>query len=110
MNTLSAFLKKKRTEKEMSMRKLAELANISHTEVKRIEDGTRKQPSPQVLRAIAGALGISLDEIMMIAGYVDDVPAEPIAVAKISEIDELTDDEVKEVKKYIDYLKSKRTK
>lgn len=110
MNTLGDYLKEKRTERDMSMRKLADLANISHTEVKRIEDGTRKQPSPQLLRALAGALRISFDEIMHVAGYVDEVPAEPIVAAKISEIDELTDDEVIEVKKYIDFLKSKRQK
>lgn len=51
MNELGTYIKEKRTEKGLSIRRLAELAAISHTEVKRIEDGLRKQTSPQVLRS-----------------------------------------------------------
>ena len=50
------YLQYLRKEKGLSIRKVAELAEISHTEVKRIEDGMRKQPSPQVLRFLAKAL------------------------------------------------------
>ena len=58
MNELGTYIKEKRTAKGLSIRRLAELADISHTEVKRIEDGLRKQTSPQVLRSIASALGV----------------------------------------------------
>ena len=47
---LGVYVREKRQEKKLSIRKLAELAGISHTEIKRIEDGTRKQPSPQEWR------------------------------------------------------------
>ena len=53
MNELGTYIKEKRTEKGLSIRRLAELSDISHTEAKRIEDGLRKQTSPQVLRSIA---------------------------------------------------------
>ena len=46
MNELGTYIQAKRKEKGYSIRKLAELAEISHTEVKRIEDGMRKQTSP----------------------------------------------------------------
>ena len=36
MNELGTYIKEKRTEKGLSIRRLAELAAISHTEVKRI--------------------------------------------------------------------------
>ncbi len=48
MSKLGAFIKGKREQRNLSIRKLAETAGISHTEIKRIEDGVRRQPSPQV--------------------------------------------------------------
>ena len=39
MNKLGTYIKEERTKKGLSIRRLAELADISHTEVKRIEDG-----------------------------------------------------------------------
>ncbi len=46
MNSLAKYIKEKGALRGYSMRKLAEEANISHTEAKRIEDSVRKQPSP----------------------------------------------------------------
>ena len=76
MNELGTYIREKRTEKGLSIRRLAELADISHTEVKRIEDGLRKQTSPQVLRSIASALGVPYEELMAAAGYIDESAAE----------------------------------
>ena len=59
-------------EKGLSIRKVAESADISPTEVKRIEDGVRKQPSPQVLRSLAAALNTPYEDLMEAAGYIDE--------------------------------------
>ncbi|MPM61271.1 HTH-type transcriptional repressor RghR [bioreactor metagenome] len=107
MSELGVFIKEKRALREFSIRKLAELAGISHTEVKRIEDGVRKQPSPQVLRAIAEALNVPYDDIMTAAGYID-TPANMIVAAKIKDADDLTDEEILKVEDYINYIKSQR--
>ena len=108
--TLGEYIKEKRTAQKLSIRKLAEAADISHTEIKRIEDGMRKQTSPQVLRSIATALGVPYEDLMSAAGYIDDVPSRKgfFAPAGISGADDLTEDELAEVNRYIDYLKSKR--
>lgn len=107
MSELGNFIKEKRAARELSIRKLAELAGISHTEIKRIEDGVRKQPSPQVLRAIAEALNISYDDIMTSAGYIDS-PANILVTAKIKDMDDLTEEEVSKVEDYINFIKSQR--
>ena len=85
MNELGTYIQAKRKEKGYSIRKLAELAEISHTEVKRIEDGMRKQTSPQVLRSIATALNCPYEDLMAAAGYIDEpaVDADATAVAGI---------------------------
>lgn len=111
MNELGTYIKEKRTEKGLSIRRLAELANISHTEVKRIEDGLRKQTSPQVLRSIASALGIPYEELMTAAGYIDG-PATEIAegtvATGIKNTEDLSQEEIDQVNQYIAFLKSQR--
>ncbi len=109
---LGALIREKRDEKRLSIRKLAELAEISHTEIKRIEDGLRKQPSPQVLRSIAAALGTPYEDLMAAAGYIDEVPPEETitAVAGIKDADDLSPEELDQVNQYIAFLKTQRKK
>lgn len=72
MTTLADFIKERRNAKEWSKRKLAMEAEISHTEVHRIESGERKNPSANVLNSLADALGVPKEELLKIAGYIDE--------------------------------------
>lgn len=110
--TLGKYIKEKRTAQKLSIRKLSESADISHTEIKRIEDGVRKQTSPQVLRSLATALNVPYEELMAAAGYIDAPHAkeESFAPAGINGAEDLTEEEIKEVNSFIEYLKNKRIK
>lgn len=108
MSDLGKFIAEHREAKNLSRRKLAELANISHTEIHRLENGERKNPSPPVLKAIANALGVTYDEIMKAAGYMDSTSPSPVIAARIPGTEDLTDDEIKEVRNFIDFLRAKR--
>lgn len=109
MNELGIYIKKIRVEKGLSIRRLAELANISHTEVKRIEDGMRKQTSPQVLRSIAHALGVPYEDLLTVAGYIDEPSEEAgTAVVGIKDAEDLSQEEIEQVNRFIAFLKSKR--
>ncbi|WP_368293781.1 helix-turn-helix domain-containing protein [Dehalobacter sp. TBBPA1] len=116
LDTLASYVKTKREKSEMSVRKLAEKAEISHTEIKRIEDGTRKQPSPKILKTIAAALNVPYNDIMIAAGYLNeaesgDLPTMMTASqSKSSALDiaELTERELEDVKRYITFIKSQR--
>ena len=105
--TLAEFIKKKREEKNWSMRELAEKAGVSHSEIARIEKGERTNPSAQMLRAIATALHISITDLLEAVGLADTMP-KPIVAARIRGSDDLTPDELSEVENYISYLKSRR--
>jgi transcriptional regulator with XRE-family HTH domain len=107
MNTLSEYLKEKRASRDLSIRKLAEEAGISHTEVKRIEDGVRRQPSPDVLRKIAAALSAPYEEVMAAAGYIENQP-QRVAAAGLTDTDDLSENELAEVNNFIAFLKNKR--
>ncbi len=108
MSDLGKFIAEHREAKKLSRRKLAELANISHTEIHRLENGERKNPSPPVLKAIANALGVTYDEIMKAAGYMDSTSPSPVIAARIPGTEDLTDDEIEEVRNFIDFLRAKR--
>ena len=72
MNSLGEMIKDRRLSKGWSKRALAEKAGISHSEVHRIETGERTNPSVPVLNALAEALGIPKDDLLLIAGYKSD--------------------------------------
>ena len=108
MSDLGKFIAEHREAKDLSRRRLAELANISHTEIHRLENGERKSPSPPVLKAIANALGVTYDDIMKAAGYLDSTSPSPVIAARITGTEDLTDQEIEEVRNYISYLRSKR--
>ena len=109
------YLQYLRKEKGLSIRKVAELAEISHTEVKRIEDGMRKQPSPQVLRFLAKALDTPYEELMAAAGYIDEEPEQEVTMAAgvesgVTGAEHLSPDELQQGNQYIAFLKSHRKK
>lgn len=72
MSAVGDFIKERRIAKEWSKRALAEKAGISHSEVHRIENGERANPSAALLNSIADALGVPKDEMLRIAGYIED--------------------------------------
>lgn len=70
--TLGEYLKELRKEKSISQRELAIEAGISNAEISRIETGERQKPSPDVLKQIAPILGVTYEQLMEKAGYLND--------------------------------------
>lgn len=69
MNSVGELIKERRMAKQWSKRGLAEKAGVSHSEIHRIENGERENPSVTILNAIADALGIPRDDMLHVAGY-----------------------------------------
>lgn len=55
-NLFGTFLKEKRLQKDMSLRELAEKANIAHTYLLNIENGNKPPPSDKILMQLEKAL------------------------------------------------------
>jgi transcriptional regulator with XRE-family HTH domain len=108
MNTLGKYISEQRAFKNLSIRKLAKIANLSHTEISRLESGERKKPSPFVLKAISHALNINFEELMRTAGYTDDAENVSELPLKLFKIQYLNEKELEEVSDFIDFLLSKR--
>ncbi|MFC7678292.1 helix-turn-helix domain-containing protein [Paenibacillus sp. GCM10028914] len=69
--TFGSYLKQLREERGWSMNQLAHAAEISGSQISRIENGLRGVPKPQTLRKIADALDGSYEELMKQAGYLE---------------------------------------
>ena len=67
--TLAELIRNARKEKGLSARKLANLLNLSHTEINNIESGYRVKPSIIVLKGIEQYLGIPFSKTATLAGY-----------------------------------------
>ena len=72
---LGEYIRQQRHLANLSLRKLAEMTNVSTAYLSQIERGLY-HPSAQVLRAIAGALEISATRLYAQAGLLDEPTAE----------------------------------
>ncbi len=71
MGEIGEFLMSARQAQQISIRYLAKLTGISHSEINKIENGERENPSPMNLKAIATVLGINQIACFKKAGYID---------------------------------------
>ncbi len=76
VETLGDYLRQQREGAQLSLRQLAELADVSNPYLSQIERGLRR-PSAQVLQQLAKALRISAEQLYVRAGIVS--PAEGVA-------------------------------
>ena len=68
MTKVGELIQKGRENNNLSMRQLAELANVSHSDISRIESGEREVPNPKVLRKISKYIGINYNDLMYASG------------------------------------------
>ena len=61
---LSQNIKKLRKQHKLSQEELAKKAEITYSTLIKIESGANKNPTLDTMRKIAGAFGISLDELV----------------------------------------------
>jgi transcriptional regulator with XRE-family HTH domain len=68
---VGAFIRSQRELAKMSVRKLAELADVSNPYLSQIERGLRR-PSAEILQQVAEALRISVESLYVRAGILSD--------------------------------------
>jgi transcriptional regulator with XRE-family HTH domain len=70
LEALGELIRKQRQQAELTLRDLAERANVSNPYLSQIERGLH-EPSVRVLKAIAGALNLSAEQLLVQAGVLD---------------------------------------
>ena len=95
LEVLGELIRKQRQQAELTLRDLAERANVSNPYLSQIERGLH-EPSVRVLKAIAGALNLSAESLLIQAGVLDgtDPPDAPVTVEEAVGADpRLSDDQ-----------------
>lgn len=75
------FIRNQRENAKLSVRRLAELANVSNPYLSQIERGLRK-PSAEILQQVANALRISVEQLYIRAGI---LPEDAHSVSSVPE-------------------------
>lgn len=102
MSNIGNYLLKIRQDQEISIRQLAKLTGISHSEINKIENGDRENPSPLHIKAIAKVFGISQIECLKIAGYIDEDAEYPLP----SFLSDFSLEELEKIQSYAEFLRS----
>lgn len=89
---LGAHIREQRRQAELSVRKLADLANVSNPYLSQIERGL-KRPSAEILQQIARALEISSETLYVRAGILDAEPGAGDLTAEIRRDPWLTEEQ-----------------
>ena len=95
LERLGRVIREQRTHAEMSLRDLARRTNVSNPYLSQLERGLH-EPSVRVLKAIATALNMSAEALMVQAGMLDgpaDGDAVPTVVDAVRADDRLTEDQ-----------------
>ena len=103
MSQIGDYLQKVRQEQQISIRRLAALTDISHSEINKIENGERTNPSPLNLKTIAKVLGINQIECFKIAGYID-----PDEKSSDDYFSDFSDEETEQIKTYAEFIHSQQ--
>jgi len=85
---LGQFIRSQRRLADLSLRQLADLADVSNAYLSQVERGLY-QPSAQVLKNLAGALHLSAESLYIQAGLLDESAAPPrTSVEEAVQLDE----------------------
>ena len=103
MSQIGDYLQKVRQEQQISIRRLATLTDISHSEINKIENGERTNPSPLNLKSIAKVLGINQIECFKIAGYID-----PEEQSLDNYFSDFSSEETEQIKAYAKFIHSQQ--
>ena len=94
MRELKDVLLDRRKELNLSQRKAAELIGISNTYLRVLELGkdprnnTEAKPTPETLKMISDAYKLSYDDLMVMAGYIEEETSKRIETLKDAPIEE----------------------
>ena len=108
---LAGMVKQARLSRRMSQRRLSSALGMSEGYVGHLEGG-RTRPTVGTLKAIASALGLPYGRLALAAGYITseeyENPLDESQLARLNEVNELTDDEWESVRDFARYVRSRR--
>ncbi len=111
MASLAALVRQARLSRRMSQRRLSHALGRSQGYVGHLESG-RFRPNVETLKALATVLDVSYGQLAVEANYIapDEFhnPIDGRQLARLNEVNDLTDEEWESVKEFSRYVRSRR--
>jgi HTH-type transcriptional regulator, competence development regulator len=112
-DSLGPYLKSARLKRNMTLRDVEQATGkeVSNAYLSQLESGKITKPSVHALYALSTSLGVPYETLMHRAGYI--VPSRQDHPEKKQDsysVDDLTADEEKELRNYLNYIRSKKKK
>jgi HTH-type transcriptional regulator, competence development regulator len=110
---LGARLKEVRDLRNLSLKAVAEPADISAAYLQKLERGEVKAPSPHILHRLSQVLAVPYQQLMELAGYVvpsadsETTPRGNLLAHALSSED-ITEDEAQELARYLSWYRHQR--
>ena len=108
---LAELVRSARSSREMSQRELSATLRMSPGYVAHLESGGIR-PKVDTLKVLAQVLGLLFGELAVAAGYISreefERPIDDRQLARLSEVDDLTDDEWESVRDFARCVRSRR--
>jgi transcriptional regulator with XRE-family HTH domain len=108
MNTLGKTLRASRELIPLTLRQVEEATAISNAYLSQLENGKIKKPSASVLYKLANIYNVTLETLLGAAGIIADYKPPPNIVFSESKqlaAEGITEDEERELLKYLKYLR-----
>ena len=108
---LAHLVRRARIAKGLTQRQLSRALRMSEGYVGHLESG-RFRPTVQTLKALSSFLGLLYGQLAVEAGYITrdefENPLDDNQLARLNEIDDLTDEEFESVRDFARYVRSRR--
>ena len=98
--TVGEVIREAREKKGLSRNQLSKLAQVSHTELARVESGERDFPNPRRLRRISKFIDVDYNDLMYMAGLGSKIS--PLNHFIIDYYDNLKGQQIRDAKQAID--------
>lgn len=114
MNTIGITLKEARKNLTLTLRQVEDMTGISNAYLSQLENGKIKNPSVNILSKLSSIYHVSLKQLLIKANIIESAKAEKeeetlnFAQRVAFRSEDLSENERKEVLRYLEYIKTHR--
>ncbi|WP_035349232.1 helix-turn-helix domain-containing protein [Heyndrickxia ginsengihumi] len=103
------IIKKKREEKNWTLRELSDVSGISMSYISMLERGLKKFPSVKVIKKLAKSLDFSQEQLLEIIGYMENNDEENENIF-FFDLNGLSEEDIELIEKQIEFLRDRAKK
>jgi transcriptional regulator with XRE-family HTH domain len=76
MDDFGRYLRRLRQERDLTLKQVELASGVSNAYISQLERGRRKSPHPDILKGLAKAYGVPVEDLLRAAGYLGETSSE----------------------------------